>query len=581
MIAPLARRLSSGAASLRAAVPFLAKPAAARRSATGRPEIDRNRSRYGIAIGVFCIVYGVIGGRLVMWGAADASASGYAGFRDQIQAARPDITDRYGTVLATDIKTASLFAEPKNIADPDEATEALLTVLPELDAKDVRRKLSSKAGFVWLKRELTPAQQQQILDLGLPGIAFRTEKRRFYPGFETASHVVGHVNVDNQGIAGMEKYIDGQGYLALQNSGLAVGTELEPVRLSIDLRVQHIVRDELAAAMKRYHAIAAGGVIMDVHTGEILAMSSLPDYDPNQPAQALEKDRMNRMSAGVFEMGSTFKSFTTAMALDSGKATLNSVFDTSPFRVAGFTIKEFHSKHRPLSVPEIFKYSSNVGSAHEADLVGVDGHKEFLTRMGLLSKLHTELPEVAMPTQPRAWKKINSMTISYGHGVSTTPLQTAVAAAALMNGGKLIAPTFLPRTREEADQLAVQVVSPKTSDDMRYLYELNGKEGSGKSAAVPGYRVGGKTGTAEKVVNGHYVGNKRFNAYLAAFPIENPQYVVLVVVDEPQPEEGKGVGATAASNAAPTVGAIIRRAGTLLHVKPDFGPEGKALLVSY
>ena len=217
----------------------------------------------------------------------------------------------------------------------------------------------------------------------------------------------------------------------------------------------------------------------------------------------------------------------------------------------------------------------------EADIVGIEGHKAFLTKMGLLSRLQTELPEVATPTQPKAWKKINSMTISYGHGVSTTPLQTAVAAAALMNGGYLIPPTFLPRTAEEAQKLAVQVISKKTSDEMRYIYELNGEHGSGRQALVPGYRVGGKTGKAEKVVNGRYVGNKRFNAYLAAFPIDAPRYVTLVVIDEPQPVPGSGQGATAASNAAPTAGAIIRRSAALLKVKPDFNANGKSLLVSY
>ena len=543
------------------------------------PAPPKNRQRFVIAIGLFCCVYGVIGGRLVMWGVSPSSGGAYSP-QGQVIAARPDLVDRNGEVLATDIKTASLFAEPRRIVDADEATELLLGVLPDLNPKFLHTRLASDAGFVWLKRELTPRQQQEIFALGLPGIGFRNEKRRFYPGGNTASHVVGLVNVDNQGIAGMEKYIDDQGYRDIQNLGLAAGN-LEPVKLSIDLRVQHIMRDELAAAIVRYKAIAAAGVIIDVTTGEIMAMASMPDFDPNSAADALKKENLNRMSAGTFEMGSTFKSFTTAMALDSGLVKMTDVFSTEPFRVSGFTIKEFHSKHRPLSVPEIFQYSSNVGSAREADLVGIEGHRAFLTKLGLLSRMQTELPEVATPTQPKTWKKINSMTISYGHGVSTTPLQTAVAAAALMNGGYLIPPTFLPRTQEEAQKLAVQVVSKKTSDEMRYIYDLNGERGSGRQALVPGYRVGGKTGTAEKVINGRYVGNKRFNAYLAAFPMDAPRYVTLVVIDEPQPVPGSGQGATAASNAAPTAGAIIRRSAALLKVKPDFNANGKSLLVSY
>ncbi|GGD92369.1 peptidoglycan glycosyltransferase [Aureimonas endophytica] len=544
-----------------------------------REPVSGNRVRFKIAMVAFCSIYAIIGGRLVWWGAKPSDGGGYHGFA-QVVADRPDLVDRNGEVLATDIKTASLFAEPRRILDPDEATELLTGVLPDLNARQLRTKLASGAGFVWLKRELTPKQQQQIFELGIPGIGFRTEKRRFYPGGNTASHIIGAVNVDNQGIAGMEKYIDDQGLRDIQNLGLAGKSELEPVKLSIDLRVQHIMRDELAAAMVRYKALAAGGVILDVETGEVLAMASLPDYNPNEPAEALKKENLNRMSAGVFEMGSTFKSFTTAMALDSGKVKITDVFNTNPFYVQGFTIKEFHSKHRPLSVPEIFQYSSNVGSAHEADIVGVEGHQAFLTRLGILSRMKTELPEVATPTQPKVWKKINSMTIAYGHGVATTPLQTAVGAVALMNGGYLIPPTFLPRTKEEADKLKKQVVSKRVSDEMRYLYDLNGERGSGRSAQVSGYRVGGKTGTAEKVVNGRYSGNKKFNAYLASFPIDAPRYVVLVVIDEPQVEEGKS-NAQAAANAAPTAGAIIRRSAALLKVKPVFKEQGNSLLVSY
>ena len=553
----------------------------------GRPRRQRrpakNRSRFVIAIGAFVLVYAAIGGRLAMWGVAPDDLETASIRHNPIAVERPDLVDRNGEVLATDIKTASLFAEPRRIIDPDEASELILSVLPDLDPKWLYRRLSSKAGFVWLRRELTPGQQQQILDLGIPGIGFRTEKRRFYPGGDTAAYVVGHVNVDNQGTAGMEKYIDDQGYRALQNAGLAVGqTELQPVRLSIDLRVQHIVRDEVAAAMKRYKAIAAGGVVLDVNTGEVIAMTSLPDYDPNDPAQALDKNRLNRMSAGLYEMGSTFKTFTTAMALDSGKVKLTDTFDTSPLHIGGFTIHDFHAEHHPLSVPEIFIYSSNIGSAKEAERVGVDAHKAFLTKLGLLTRMDTELPEVATPTQPKEWKPINSMTIAFGHGVSTTPLQTAVAAAAELNGGRLIPPTFLPRTREEADKLAKRVVSPKTSDEMRYLFRLNvaDQRGSGNYANVPGYRVGGKTGTANKVVDGRYSQHKKFNAFLAAFPMEKPRYVVLVVLDEPKPEEGKYY-ATAGMNAAPTAGAIIRRSAALLGVKPDFGDDGKQLLVSY
>jgi len=542
------------------------------------------KNRIIIAVACFAVFYSIIGARLVQYGMRSPETVSSIARSDQLLISRPDLLDRNGEVLATDIRTVSLFAEPNKIIDADEVIELLATVLPDLDMRGIHRKLSSNSRFQWLRRQLTPKQQSQILSLGIPGIGFRPETRRFYPGGPTASHVVGHVNIDNKGIAGMEKYVDGQGLGDLAAAGMTVNEDLKPVRLSLDLRVQHVLRDELAGAMERYKAIAAAGVVLNVHTGEVVGMSSLPDYDPNNPVEALQKDRLNRMSAGTYEMGSTFKAFTTAMALDSGLVKITDSFDArGSIRIGGFTIKDFHGKNRVLSVPEIFIYSSNIGTARMADMVGIPGHKEFLTRLGLLSRMHTELPEVATPHQPSEWKKINSITISFGHGVSTTPLQTAVAAAALMNGGKLIEPTFLPRSAEDAARIAVPVIQPSTSKHMRDLMELNatkGSGGSGSRASVEGFRVGGKTGTAEKVVNGRYSSAVRFNAFLSAFPIDNPEYVVLVVIDEPKPEEGKH-SATAGLNAAPTVGAIIRRSAAFLGVKPRFGNDMQALSLSY
>lgn len=544
-----------------------------------KTEGGRARSRVLIAMLCFTGIYGTIGGRLAYYGMQEPGVTDARAIAET--AARPDLTDRNGETLATDIKTASLYAEPKRIIDADEALELLSSVLPDLDQEQTYRKLKSGLGFVWLRRQLTPKQQGQIMALGLPGIGFRTEKQRYYPGGANASHIVGLVDVDNRGIAGMEKYVDQNGLSDLRDAGLAIEKDLAPVRLSIDSRVQHVLHDELAQAMTRYRAIGAGAVILNVHTGEVMAMASLPDYDPNNPYNAMEKERLNRMSAGVYEMGSTFKAFTTAMALDSGKVNMNSKFDARrPIQIARFTINDFHGKKRILSVPEVFIYSSNIGSAKEADVVGIEGHREFLVRMGLLDKMQTELPEVAKPTEPKVWKKLNSITIAFGHGVSTTPLQTAVAAAALMNGGMLIPPTFLPRSKDEAEALAVRAVKPETSDLMRYLFRLNVEKGSGKRAEVPGYIVGGKTGTAEKVVRGRYSTDKRFNAFLGAFPMTKPEYVVLVVLDEPKAEEGKG-GTTAGSNAAPTVSAIVRRTAVFLGVKPDFGPEAGAMMVSF
>ncbi len=538
------------------------------------------RKRVGLMIAGFVICYGVIGGRLVQYGYALPETVSSIIPADRLMASRPDVLDRNGEVLATDIRTVSLFAEPHKIVDADEAVEKLATVLTDLDPKWAYNKLSGKSHFQWLRRQLTPKQQSQILALGIPGIGFRPEKRRFYPGGATAAHVVGYVNIDNRGVSGMERYIDSQGLADLAAVGMTSDTPLEPVKLSIDLRVQNIVRDVMINAISDYQAIGAGAVVLDIHTGEVLAMASAPDFDPNYPNAGKEEGWLNRMSNGTFEMGSTFKTFTTAMAIDSGKVKLTDSFDARfPIRIGGFTIKDFHGKNRVLTVPEIFQYSSNIGTAKMADVVGIDAHKEFLTRLGLLTKIPTELPEVKMPSQPKVWKKINSITISFGHGVSTTPLQTAVAAAALMNGGRLIEPTFLPRTREEADLTAVRVVKESTSADMRYLFKWNGSMGSGRNAQVGGFDVGGKTGTADKVVNGRYSSDLNFNAFVAAFPMKDPQYVVLTFIDAPKTGEN-GVR-TAAGNAAVMVRNIIRRSAAILGVEPEFGEDGSALLVSY
>jgi cell division protein FtsI (penicillin-binding protein 3) len=548
---------------------------------TRKKRSGQAKNRVGLLAFAFVCLYCVIGGRLIEYAVRDQDTVSSIPPADRLMASRPDILDRNGEVLATDIRTVSLFAEPNKIVDADEAVEKLTTVLPDLDMKGTYKKLSTRTShFAWLRRQLTPKQQSQILALGIPGIGFRPEKRRFYPGGATAAHILGYVNVDNRGVAGMEKYIDDQGLADLASVGMTSDQPLEPVKLSIDIRVQNIVRDVVVNAVKNYEAKGAGAVVLDIHTGEVLGMASAPDFDPNNPLEGAKEGWLNRMSNGTFEMGSTFKTFSLAMALDTGKVNLNSSFDaTQPIRIGGFTIHDFHGQRRWLTLPEVFQYSSNVGTARIIDIVGMEAQKDYLTKLGLLTKMKTELPEVKMPSQPKVWKKINSVTISFGHGVSTTPLQTAVAGAALVNGGKLIEPTFLPRTRDQADDVAEVVVKKTTSDDVRYLFKLNGIKGSGRNADVPGFDVGGKTGTADKVVNGRYATNLNFNAFLAAFPIDNPRYVVLTFCDEPHNgEKGQNI---AAYTAAPMVKNIIARAAPILGVEPKFGEDGSAMLVSY
>ncbi|MEP3046280.1 MAG: penicillin-binding protein 2 [Roseibium sp.] len=552
------------------------------RAVRGSVSASAVKSRVYVAMLAFACVYIAIAGRLMYLAQMEeVPYSARISAQDSISASRPDLIDRNGEILATDIKTSSLYADARDILDVDDAVEGLLSVLPDLDRGLVRRRLESGAAFVWLKREITPDQAKSIHKLGLPGLGFLSENQRFYPGGATAGHIVGAVNIDNQGLSGIEKFIDDEWLGDLQAVGFTTNRAMEPVQLSVDLRVQHVVRDELVKAMERYQAIAAAGVVLDAKTGEVVAMSSLPDYDPNDRAQALESDRLNRTTGGVYEMGSVFKAFTTAMALDSGAVSINDSFDaTRPIRAAGKTIKDFHGKNRILSVPEIFIYSSNIGTAKMMLATGVARQREFLERLHLTKRLDTELPENAAPLLPPKWNELAAMTISFGHGISVTPMQTAVAAAAVVNGGTLLPPTFQPRSPDAVKSLGKKVLSPKVSGMMRDLFRLNVLSGSGRRADVPGYAVGGKTGTAEKIENGVYVSNKRRNTFLSAFPMDDPRYVVLVVVDEPQPER-EGIGATAGLNAAPTTAAIIRRAAPMLGVMPQFGKGDELIEISY
>ncbi len=528
-----------------------------------------HRGRIILAIAGFALCFAVISIRLVDLSLAlKDKAENRTRLSSSTVLSRPDIVDRNGHVLATDIKIASLFADASKVLDVDEAIELLTPVLPDLNVEDLRRKLSSDKKFVWIKRELTPRQQAEIHNLGIPAFGFKSEIRRVYPTGRTASHVLGHVNIDNQGIAGMEKYVDSQKRNDITGALPSINP-LAPVELSIDLRVQYALRDELNKAMEKHRAIGAAGIVMDVRTGEIVAMSSLPDYDPNDPSDALEQKRMNRVTAGVYELGSTFKTITTAMALDLGVATIDSKFDArAPIRVGRFKISDFHAKRRILSVPEIFMYSSNIGTAKMAIKVGIEGHKAFLKRLHMFERVKTELPESALPLWPRKWKLISTMTIAFGHGLSVTPLHLAAAGTAMVNGGLYIRPTLLKRDQIAAHSIAERVIRPETSRHMRDLLKLNVERGTATKARAKGYSVGGKTGTAEKAVNGGYSRSSLLTSFLATFPADQPQYVLLVVLDEPKGSKETHGYATAGWNAAPTTGQVIRRIAPMLRILP-------------
>jgi cell division protein FtsI (penicillin-binding protein 3) len=346
--------------------------------------------------------------------------------------------------------------------------------------------------------------------------------------------------------------------------------------------VQYALREQLVAAREKFKAIAAAGIIADVNTGEIIAMVSEPDFDPNNPREANDPKRLNRLTTGVFEMGSTFKALTLAMALDSGKIGLNSTFDARfPLHYGKFTIHDYHAQKRILTVPEIFTYSSNVGTAKMALSLGVDYHKAFLKKLGQLDRLRTELPESAEPLVPKNWGELNTVTIAFGHGIAVAPLQAVMGISALVNGGYLIPPTFLKRSPEEAMKLATRVIKPDTSDKMRYLMRLNVEKGTASKANVPGYYIGGKTGTSEKVVGGRYSKTKLLTSFTAIMPADKPRYILLIMLDEPQALKETYGYATSGWNAVPVGGAVVQRVAPLLGVKPRFNlPAADQLILA-
>jgi cell division protein FtsI (penicillin-binding protein 3) len=542
------------------------------------PRLDKGAGRVRQLALILGLAYLALAGKLVHLGLSHEPPPTLKAAADQAAAgSRPDLLDRNGAILATDVKTMSVFAEPRNIIDKDEAVELITAVLPDVDAHELRDRMNSKKGFIWIKRQITAKEQNEIYHLGLPGIGFWPENKRIYPNGPLGAHVLGFVDKDNIGIAGMEKYLDTQGLTDPHVPGFAVDpAALKPVRLSLDLKATHALRDELVQGLDKYKAKAAAGAIIDVNTGEMIALESLPDYDPNDPPDMTKpenKPKINRINVGTYEMGSTFKALTISMALDSGKVTLGSHIDArDSLRSGRFTIHDFHATHRVLTVPEVFTHSSNIGTARMALMVGVPGHQAFLRKMGQLDRLETELPENAKPQIPKRWGELNTMTIAFGQGLNVAPLQALMGVAALVNGGHLMKPTFLMRDEETAMANSQKVVSDQTSESMRYLMRSNATHGSAGFANIEGYYVGGKTGTAQKIVNRHYSNDKVFTTFMAMTPADKPQYLYLVIYDQPEAAPGDYGYHTAAYNAGRVAGALIRRVEPLEGHAPLLAP---------
>jgi len=545
--------------------------------------LEACRTRLLVTGALFALVFAVVALRIVeivaVGGGTAESQIGRFRIVTPPAPSHADIVDRNGNVLAATLDSPSLYANPKQIVDAADAARKLVRVFPDLRAPEVYAKLSSGKSFVWIRRHLTPVEQYDVNQLGIPGLEFEHEERRVYPDGSLTSHVVGYTGVDNAGFAGVERAL----------SDVLKGRR-EPLQLSLDLRLQYILHEELQRVIDDFTAKGGAGLIMDVNTGEVLAMASLPDFDPNRPVapdpehpQTLLADRMfNRITLGDYELGSIFKIFTVAMALEAGTSTISSTYDAShPIRIGRFTISDYHGKHRVLSVPEILMYSSNIGAARMALVAGAQRQREFLDRLGLLKKPKIEVFEVATPHYPAKWRDVNVMTIAFGHGISVPPINFATAAAALVNGGILRQATLVKQPAGDTPP-GQQVISPKTSEQMRRLMRLVVEHGTGTMAAAPGYVVGGKTGTADKISGRHYAERKLLSSFVGVFPINDPKYLILTMIDEPRPNRQSHGYATAGWTVAPATSRIIERVAPLLGVQPvdESSPEvQRALMV--
>ncbi|RAI59239.1 peptidoglycan D,D-transpeptidase FtsI family protein [Roseicella frigidaeris] len=566
-----------------------------------KAQLETTRGRLVIAAAGFAALFGAVSVKL-------AIATIVAPATPKLRAAprvpdgtpsigRAAITDRNGEVLAVSLQVTELYANPQEINDPVEAADKLRAVLPGLDRERLIARISQRTvgdserpvQFAYIARNLPPRQQQAVNDLGVPGFHFRPAERRLYPQGRAAAHVLGQVDIDGHGIAGVEKHFDQR----LRSSH-------DPLRLSIDVRLQVALRDSVEKAIADFNGVGGAGVVMDVNTAEVLAMVSLPDFDASDPggvqqrSAEVESDspirkvvarpaapkpvrqdqdpHFNRATVGVYEPGSTFKLLTASMVLDAGAANIWSTFDARhPIHYGRFTISDYKGKNRILVFPEVLAYSSNLGAAHMAQLMGPQRHREFMGRMGMLNRLQVELPETARPLAPSAngWKEINTFTIGFGHGISVTPLHVITGVSAVANGGILRQPTLVAQPDGQPRE-GTRVLSEKTSETMRRLMRLVVTDGSGKGADVPGYFVGGKTGTAEKTTaRGGYQKDKRIAAFVGAFPMNAPRYAIYVMVDEPKPNAKSHGYATAGWVAAPAAGAVIARIAPVLGMVPE------------
>lgn len=534
-------------------------------SSTAESAVKNARRAQALLALFFVCSFTIIAGRIIHYGASanDLPVLAAATGPTALAKNRPDIVDRHGRLLATDIRVYWLSAHPKQIVNADDAAEKIAALFPDLNQAALAKKFRDKTSrFEWIKRGLTPKQAEAVHALGIPALTLLPTVQRVYPAGNEAAHILGITDVDNEGRSGVEWYIDQKLASQLTPTSLA---DRPIVKLALDLSVQHVLTEELSHAMDLYRAQAALGLVLDVRNGEVLASASLPDFDPNRREQAAEQNRQNRVVTDVYELGSVFKSLTIAMALDQGVANRYELFDASPLTIGNFFLRDPHASRQMMSVDDIFIHSSNTGAARIAMAAGMVRQQAFLKSLGLFEKIETEAGTSPVPVFPKVWRPTNVITIAYGHGIAVPPLLFAGSMASLVNGGERIKPTFL-LSEKGSDEGGQRVILAQTSVVMRDLMRLVVERGTGRRAAVPGIDVGGKTGTALKVKEGRYT-HDVINSFVAAFPIDAPKYMVMVTIDEPKPEEPGKIN-EASQNAAPTAGAIIKRIAPMLDILP-------------
>ncbi len=485
--------------------------------------------------------------------------------------ARGDILDRNGRVMAMDLVRFGLYLAPGEVSDRAGTIAALTAALPSLERTRLIKDLSGDKPEYYLAGGLTPAQRDAIHALALPGVRFEDETARAYPLGDTAAHLVGFASKDGRGLAGLERGLDS----LLRSDG-----GRDPVTLSIDLRVQGALHDELAAAAALYHPAGESGLVVDVRTGEVLAMSSWPDFDPSDPGKAAPADLIDHAAASVYEPGSVFKVFTLAMGIDSRVANLNTLFDVAqPLQLKGQTIHDYDRGDKVLPLWEVFTHSSNIGAAKLGLMCGAARMDQYFHGFGLFAAAPSILAESAAPITPRRLTEDTVASMSFGHAISVSPLAIATGMSAILNGGVWRPLTFLKLAPGQPPAPGRRVVSATTSRTMLGLMRLNAMVGTGSKANVAGYRVGGKTGTAEKIVDGHYDRRENVSSFAGIFPTDGPldadRYLVFIMLDTPHPTKETGGFTTGGETAAPTVGKVIDRIAPLLGVTRE--PDATAL----